>query len=180
MQRAREIEPLSTSVNLYLAVAQLHAGQYDLAIRQLQQSIELDPAYYRTYMFQGQNVELSWTARRSDCCIAKGGFACPGPQRIAGFPCIGRRRKGRPPGGAQTFEEDPGSGGNCGTFGSSLNDLRPPGDGNRVVRMVGASGDQQVDANLRCRHQRGISPVSIDSRFHHFLAQIGLSHLARS
>ena len=31
MQHAREIEPLSASVNLYLGVAQTHAGQYDLA-----------------------------------------------------------------------------------------------------------------------------------------------------
>jgi tetratricopeptide (TPR) repeat protein len=56
MQRAREIEPLSASVNLYLGVAQSHAGQYDLALRQLQQSIELDPGYYRPYMFLGRTL----------------------------------------------------------------------------------------------------------------------------
>ena len=56
MQRAREIEPLSCSVNLYLGVAQTHAGQYDLAIRQMQQSIELEPGYYRPHMFLGRTL----------------------------------------------------------------------------------------------------------------------------
>jgi tetratricopeptide (TPR) repeat protein len=56
VQRAREIEPLSSNINLYLGVAQSHAGQYDLALRQMQQSIELDPGYYRSHMFFGRNL----------------------------------------------------------------------------------------------------------------------------
>ena len=54
MHRAREIEPLSPNVNLYLGLAQAFAGQLDLAARQMQQSIELDPAYYRAHMFLGK------------------------------------------------------------------------------------------------------------------------------
>jgi len=54
MHRAREIEPLSPNVNLYLGLAQSFAGQLDLAARQMQQSIELDPAYYRAHMFLGK------------------------------------------------------------------------------------------------------------------------------
>ena len=54
VQRAREIEPLSTSVNLYLGVAQLHDLQFDLAVRQLHLCIELEPGYYRAYMFLGR------------------------------------------------------------------------------------------------------------------------------
>jgi tetratricopeptide (TPR) repeat protein len=61
VQRAREIEPLSASVNLYLGVAQHHAGQYDLALRQMRQSIEIDPNYYRSHMFLGRN--LCWLQR---------------------------------------------------------------------------------------------------------------------
>ncbi len=56
MERAREIEPLSCSVNLYLGAAQSHAGQYDLGLRQVQQSIELDPNYYRSYFFLGRTL----------------------------------------------------------------------------------------------------------------------------
>ncbi|MFZ1015995.1 MAG: hypothetical protein WAN28_21790, partial [Terracidiphilus sp.] len=61
VQRARDIEPLSASVNLYLGVAQHHAGQYDLALRQMRQSIEIDPNYYRSHMFLGRN--LCWLHR---------------------------------------------------------------------------------------------------------------------
>jgi TolB-like protein/Tfp pilus assembly protein PilF len=61
VQRARDIEPLSASVNLYLGVAQHHAGQYDLALRQMRQSIEIDPNYYRSHMFMGRN--LCWLHR---------------------------------------------------------------------------------------------------------------------
>jgi TolB-like protein/thioredoxin-like negative regulator of GroEL len=68
MQRAREVEPLSTSVNLYLGVAQTHAGHHDLAIRQFQQCIELDPGYYRTYMFLGRT--LSWLERHDEAIAA--------------------------------------------------------------------------------------------------------------
>src|ERR1700733_9176985 len=64
VQRAREIEPLSASVNLYLGLAQTHAGQYDLALRQTHQSVELDPAYYRSYMFLGRL--LSWLDRHDE------------------------------------------------------------------------------------------------------------------
>jgi TolB-like protein/tetratricopeptide (TPR) repeat protein len=58
VQRAREFEPLSVAVNVYLGVAQTHAGQYDLATRQFQHAIELDPAYYRTYMFLGRALTM--------------------------------------------------------------------------------------------------------------------------
>jgi TolB-like protein/Tfp pilus assembly protein PilF len=68
MQRAREIEPLSTSVNLYLGVAQTHAGQHDLALRQLQQSVELEPGYYRPYFFLGRN--LAWLGRYEEAIQA--------------------------------------------------------------------------------------------------------------
>ena len=61
MQRAREIEPLSIGVNLYLGVAQTHAGQQDLALRQFQQCVELEPDYYRPYFFLGRN--LAWLGR---------------------------------------------------------------------------------------------------------------------
>jgi TolB-like protein/Tfp pilus assembly protein PilF len=56
MQRARDLEPLSTSVNLYLGIAHTFARQFDLAHRQIQLSIELDPSYYRSYMFLGINL----------------------------------------------------------------------------------------------------------------------------
>jgi TolB-like protein/Tfp pilus assembly protein PilF len=54
VKRALECDPLSPVVNTYLGVARGFAGQYDLAIRQLKLAIELDPHYYRPYMFLGR------------------------------------------------------------------------------------------------------------------------------
>ena len=53
VRRAKESEPLSVGVNIYLGAAYAFAGQYDLAIRQLRQAIELEPGYYRSYFFLG-------------------------------------------------------------------------------------------------------------------------------
>jgi len=68
LQRAREIEPLSATVNLYLGSAHTFAGQYDLALRQMQQSIELDPSYYRSYLFLG--FALNWLDRYDEAITA--------------------------------------------------------------------------------------------------------------
>ncbi len=57
VKHAREIEPLSASVNVYLGICHTFAGRYDLALRQIQDSIELDPSYYRSYMFLGTHLE---------------------------------------------------------------------------------------------------------------------------
>ena len=53
ISRAREIDPLSPILNTYVGVIQMHAGQPDLAVRQLWQTISLDPSYYRSYLFLG-------------------------------------------------------------------------------------------------------------------------------
>jgi serine/threonine protein kinase/Tfp pilus assembly protein PilF len=52
--RARESEPLSPTVNMYLGMAQCHGGQFDQAIRQIKQASELDPLSYRPHMFLGR------------------------------------------------------------------------------------------------------------------------------
>jgi len=54
MQRARELEPLSPTVNLYLGLAYVHGGQFDLGIRRIRESVELDSGYYRSHMFLGR------------------------------------------------------------------------------------------------------------------------------
>lgn len=54
VRRARESEPLSPVMNMYLGVAQMNAGQSDLALRQLTQAIELDPHLYRPHLFLGR------------------------------------------------------------------------------------------------------------------------------
>ena len=54
MRRAREAEPLSPVINMYVGAVLGFSGQYDLALRQLNQAVELDPHLYRPYMFLGK------------------------------------------------------------------------------------------------------------------------------
>ena len=58
VHKALESEPLSPIVNTYLGLAQSNAGQSDLGIRQLKLAIELDPFYYRSYMFLAGALEM--------------------------------------------------------------------------------------------------------------------------
>jgi TolB-like protein/Tfp pilus assembly protein PilF len=68
MQRAKDSEPLSSVVNMYLGLVQGNAGQYDLGLRQLNQAIELDPHNYRSYMFLGKT--LNEIERFDDAIVA--------------------------------------------------------------------------------------------------------------
>jgi TolB-like protein/Tfp pilus assembly protein PilF len=54
--RAHEIDPLSPIINAYVGTAHLYAGQPDLSVRYLQDTIPLDPSYYRPYVFLGQTL----------------------------------------------------------------------------------------------------------------------------
>jgi tetratricopeptide (TPR) repeat protein len=54
--RAREIDPLSPIINAYVGAAHFYAGQPDLSVQSLQDTISLDPSYYRSYFFLGQTL----------------------------------------------------------------------------------------------------------------------------
>ena len=56
IHRAREIDPLSPFINTYVGALYLNAGKPDLAERHLQETIPLDPSYYRPYMFLGETL----------------------------------------------------------------------------------------------------------------------------
>ncbi len=68
VKRARESEPLSPVVNMYLGTAQMHAGHLDLGQRQLKLAAELDPHSYRPHMFMGRLYSYS---ERFDEAIAE-------------------------------------------------------------------------------------------------------------
>ncbi len=93
MQRAREIEPLSIGVNLYLGVAQTHAGQQDLALRQFQQCVELEPTYYRSYFFLGRN--LAWLGRYDEAVEAFEKALSLTPDNIEALAFLGAAMAGR-------------------------------------------------------------------------------------
>jgi TolB-like protein/Tfp pilus assembly protein PilF len=66
--RAREIDPLSPIINAYVGATHLFVGQPELAIRHLQETIPLDPSYYRPHMFLGQT--LMALGRRAEALAA--------------------------------------------------------------------------------------------------------------
>jgi tetratricopeptide (TPR) repeat protein len=68
--RAREIDPLSPIINAYVGSAQFFAGQPDLAVRQLEDTIPLDPSYYRPYFFLGETL-LALERKRALLAISR-------------------------------------------------------------------------------------------------------------
>jgi len=93
MQRAREIEPLSPTVNLYLGMSQMFAGHFDLAIRQIQQSIELDPGYYRSHFFLGR--AFGCIERYDDAIAAVQKAICLAPDNIEPLAYLGTAMAGK-------------------------------------------------------------------------------------
>jgi TolB-like protein/Tfp pilus assembly protein PilF len=179
MQRAREIEPLSCSVNLYLGMAQFHAGQYDLALRQLQQSIELDPNYYRPYLFFGRN--LSAIDRHDEAIAAFEKALSLTPDNLEALAFLGSAL-------AATGERRRAL--------EIVKKLRAGEDKTEpavlialVYARLGLATEMYewleravelkstpIYIVLLCEEFR---PYRVDSRYHGFLASIGLAHLAR-
>jgi TolB-like protein len=180
VQRAREIEPLSASVNLYLGLAQTHAGQYDLALRQTQQSVELDPAYYRSYMFLGRL--LSWLKRYDEAIATFQKALALTPDNLealafmgAALASKGERRRAL----------------------SILQKVRAAEDRTEpavLIAVIYASLGLEREMFECLEHAVTVrsTPIYIavlnkefrdydaDPRYHRFLASIGLSHLVRS
>ncbi len=180
MRRAREIEPLSTSVNLYLGVALAHAGQHDLALRQLQQSVELEPGYYRPYFFQGRN--LAWLGRYDEAIEAFEKALSLTPDNIEALAFLGAALAAK------------------GERQRALNVVKK-------VRVIGEKTEPAVliaviyaklglAAEMYESLDRAVAvkstpiyiatlcdefrPYWTEARYHGFLASIGLSHLARN
>ena len=180
MQRAREVEPLSTSVNLYLGIAQSHAGQHDLALRQLQQSVELEPGYYRPYFFLGRN--LAWLGRYDEAIEAYEKALSLASDNIEALAFMGAALAGK------------------GERQRALNivkKLKVAGEKTEPAILIAVTYAKLGQAAEMYEWlERAVAvkstpiyiavicdefrPYWTDTRFHGFLASIGLSHLARN
>jgi TolB-like protein/Tfp pilus assembly protein PilF len=179
MQRARESEPLSPSVNMYLGVAQTLAGQYDLAIRQLNQAIDLDPHYYRPYLFLGR--ALTFVGRHQEAVTSFQKALTINPDNLEALAFMGMAKA---------------------ALGDRQRALR-------IVKRVIAAEDRTEPAILVASIYAGLGdaapmfkwleravarrstpiyialvnaefhPYKTDPRFHHFLDSVGLSNLAK-
>ncbi|MGH9590338.1 MAG: winged helix-turn-helix domain-containing tetratricopeptide repeat protein [Terracidiphilus sp.] len=180
MQRAREIEPLSPNVNLYLGVAQINAGQYDLGIRQVHKSIELDPGYYRPYFFLGRGLNSIERYDEAVAAIQKAISLAPG--QIELLACLGAALAGNGDreGALRMVEEV-----------RKAEDRTEPAV--LIASIYGQLGmpdemfewlDRAIEVKCTPIYVAVISlefaPYFSDPRFHRFLGSIGLSHLRRA
>jgi TolB-like protein/Tfp pilus assembly protein PilF len=180
VQRARDSEPLSSIVNIYLGVAQANAGQYDLAIRQLNQTIELDPHNYRTYMFLGW--ALSGAARYQNAIaeFKKALSINPDNLEALAFTGVAKAAAGDRPGALMVLEQ----------VVAAESRTEPA----ILVACIYASlgDDSQMFNWLQKAVEKKSTPIYMvffnecfrryesDPRFHSFLDSIGLSHRAKS
>lgn len=179
MQRAREVEPLSITVNLYLGVAQTHAGQQDLALRQLQQCVELEPGYYRSHFFLGRN--LTWLGRYDEAVEAFEKALSLTPDNIEALAFMGAALAGK---GERQRALD------------VVKKVRVAGERTEPAVLIAAIyASLGLTAEMYEWLERAVAvkstpiyiatisnqfdPYRAEARFHKFLASIGLSHMAR-
>ena len=180
MQRAREVEPLSCSVNLYLGVAQILAGQYDLAHRQIEKSIELDANYYRPYMFLGRN--LGALGRNEEAVVAYEKALALTPDSVESLAYMGsalaakgdRKRALTIVKKVTAAENRTAPAVLIATIYAQLGDTREMYEW--LERGVAQKSTPMYLAVINQEFQ----PYFADSRFKGLLASIGLAHLARN
>jgi tetratricopeptide (TPR) repeat protein len=180
VQRARDSEPLSPIVNMYLGVARAHAGQYDLAIRQLNQTIELDPHNYRTFLFLGRT--LSWVGRSDDAMKAYRKALSINPDNLEALAFMGvlKAGVGDRQGALKIMKRVIAAGAKTEPAILVAHILAKLGEASQMFQWLQRSVEQRSTPIYLSLISREFIPFHSDSRFHSFLASIGLSHLAKS
>ena len=180
VQRARDSEPLSPIVNMYLGVARAHAGQYDLAIRQLNQTVELDPHNYRTFMFLGRT--LAWVGRSDEAMKAYQKALSINPDNLEALAFMGvlKASAGDRQGALKIMKRVIAAGAKTEPAILVAHILAELGDAAQMFQWLQRSVEQRSTPVYLSLISREFFPFHSDSRFHSFLATIGLSHLAKS
>jgi TolB-like protein len=180
VQRARDSEPLSPGVNMYLGVARAHARQYDLAIRQLNETIELDPNNYRTFMFLGRT--LSWVGRNDDAMVAFQKALSINPDNLEALAYMGALKAGAGDrqGALKIMKRVVAAGTKSEPAILVAHILASLGEASQMFEWLQRSVEQRSTPIYLALISEEFIPFRSDPRFHSFLASIGLSHLAKS
>jgi len=180
VQRARDSEPLSPVVNMYLGVARAHARQYDLAIRQLNQTIELDPNNYRIFMFLGRT--LAWTGRNDDAMAAFQKALSINPDNLEALAFMGALKAGigDRQGALKIMKRVVAAGSKSDPGILVAHILAKLGEATLMFEWLQRSVEQRSTPIYLALISEEFFPFHSDPRFHSLLASIGLSHLARS
>ncbi len=180
VQRARDSEPLSPVVNMYLGVARAHAGQYDLAIRQLNQTIELDPNNYRTFMFLGRT--LTCAGRNDDAMVALQKALSINPDNLEALAFMGALKAGAGDrqGALKIMKRVVAAGTKSEPAILVAHILANLGEASQMFEWLQRSVEQRSTPIYLALISEEFRPFRSDPRFHSLLASIGLSHLAKS
>jgi Tfp pilus assembly protein PilF len=180
VQRARDSEPLSPVVNIYLGVAQTHAGQYDLAIRQLNQTIELDPNNYRTFMFLGRT--LAYAGRNEEAMAAFQKALSINPDNLEALAFMGglKASAGDRQGALKIMKRVVAAGTKTEPAILVAHILAKLGEASQMFEWLQRSVEQRSTPIYLVVLSEEFRPFRSDPRFHSILASIGLSHLAKS
>jgi tetratricopeptide (TPR) repeat protein len=179
VRRARDSEPLSPVVNMYLGVAQTHAGQYDLALRQLNQTIELDPHNYRTFMFLGRT--LSAINRQDDAIAAYERAIALNPEGLEAMAMMGASMgaKGDRSGALKAVERVVAAESRTSPAVLVAIIYARLGDAQQMFDWLSKAVVQKSTPIYLPLITEDFRPYLSDPRFHSFLDSIGLSHLAK-
>ncbi len=180
VQLAREAEPLSPSVNMYLGIAQTFAGHFDLAIRQLNQTVELDPHNYRSFMFLGR--ALGAAGRHRDAIAAFQKAFELNPENLESLAYIGSAKAadGDRSGALRILKRVIAAGSKTEPAILVAAIYGKLGDASQMFEWLEravAVKSTPVYLSVLCEE---FQPYHTDPRFHRFLASIGLSHLAKN
>jgi TolB-like protein len=180
VQRARDSEPLSPVVNIYLGVAQTHAGQYDLAIRQLNQTIELDPNNYRTFMFLGRT--LAYAGRNDEAMVAFQKALSINPDNLEALAFMGALKAagGDRQGALKIMKRVVAAGTRTEPAILVAHILAKLGEASQMFEWLQRAVEQRSTPIYLVILSEEFRPFRSDPRFHSILASIGLSHLAKS
>ncbi len=180
VQRARDSEPLSPVVNIYLGVAQTHAGQYDLAIRQLNQTIELDPNNYRTFMFLGRT--LSYTGRNDEAMVAFQKALSINPDNLEALAFTGALKAGAGDrqGALKIMKRVVAAETKTEPAILVAHILAKLGEASQMFEWLQRSVEQRSTPIYLVVLSEEFRPFRSDPRFHSILASIGLSHMVKS
>jgi tetratricopeptide (TPR) repeat protein len=180
MQRARESEPLSSSVNMYLGVAQTHAGHYDLAIRQLQQAIELDPHYYRPYMFLGR--VFMFTGRSQEAIDSYQTALSINPDNLEALAFMGSAKAvgGDRQGALRIIKRVIAAENRTEPAVLVASIYASLGDASAMFEWLERAVERRSTPIYIALISAEFRPYKTDPRFHDFLDSIGLSNLAKA
>jgi tetratricopeptide (TPR) repeat protein len=165
---------------MYLGVARAHAGQYDLAIRQLNQTIELDPNNYRTFMFLGRT--LAWTGRNDDAMAAFQKALSINPDNLEALAFMGvlKASIGDRQGALKIVKRVVAAGSKSDPAILVAHIFARLGETSQMFEWLQRSVEQRSTPIYLAVLSEEFIPFRSDPRFHSLLASIGLSHLARS